>query len=145
MLTLTDGHDMFTELLTEHAGHSHIMYAVIEKSPEGSYIIKPLKQKQFVDGLCYLLQEIYGIENKNMERLKVGQVLSALVCFRGQGVVCSGFLSWARCCLLLFSFVGKMLSALVFFLGQDVVCSCFLSWARCLLVLPHVFSQSFAL
>lgn len=54
----------------EHAGHSHIMYAVIEKSPEGSYIIKPLKQKQFVDGLCYLLQEIYGIENKNMERLK---------------------------------------------------------------------------
>ncbi|XP_076459581.1 E3 ubiquitin-protein ligase MGRN1-like isoform X2 [Babylonia areolata] len=54
----------------EHIGHSHIMYAVIEKSPEGSYIIKPLKQKQFVDGLCYLLQEIYGIENKNMERLK---------------------------------------------------------------------------
>ncbi|PVD38213.1 hypothetical protein C0Q70_00824 [Pomacea canaliculata] len=54
----------------EHAGHSHIMYAVIEKSPEGSYLIKPLKQKQFVDGLCYLLQEIYGIENKNMERMK---------------------------------------------------------------------------
>lgn len=47
------------------------MYAVIEKSPEGSYLIKPLKQKQFVDGLCYLLQEIYGIENKNMERMKV--------------------------------------------------------------------------
>ncbi|KAK7111292.1 E3 ubiquitin-protein ligase MGRN1-like isoform X2 [Littorina saxatilis] len=54
----------------EHAGHSHIMYAVVEKIPEGSFIIKPLKQKQFVDGLCYLLQEIYGIENKNMERLK---------------------------------------------------------------------------
>nr|KAG5703182.1 hypothetical protein BaRGS_027347 [Batillaria attramentaria] len=54
----------------EHAGHSHIMYAIIEKSPEGSYLVKPLKQKQFVDGLCYLLQEIYGIENKNMERMK---------------------------------------------------------------------------
>ena len=126
MLTLTDGHDMFTELLTEHAGHSHIMYAVIEKSPEGSYIIKPLKQKQFVDGLCYLLQEIYGIENKNMERLKVGHVLSALVFCRGPGAVCSGFRLGARCCLVLFSFVGKMLSALVFFCGQDVVCSCFL-------------------
>ena len=28
------------------------------------YAIKALKQKQMVDGLCYLLQEIYGIENK---------------------------------------------------------------------------------
>ncbi|GFN87244.1 E3 ubiquitin-protein ligase mgrn1 [Plakobranchus ocellatus] len=54
----------------EHSGHAHITYAVIEKSQEGSYTIKPLKQKQVVDGLCYLLQEIYGIENKNMERLK---------------------------------------------------------------------------
>lgn len=54
----------------EHIGHAHITYAVIEKSQEGSYTIKPLKQKQVVDGLCYLLQEIYGIENKNMERLK---------------------------------------------------------------------------
>lgn len=56
---------------TEHAGHAHITYAVLEKSAEGSYTMKPLKQKQVVDGLCYLLQEIYGIENKNMERIKV--------------------------------------------------------------------------
>ncbi|XP_059168403.1 probable E3 ubiquitin-protein ligase MGRN1 isoform X2 [Physella acuta] len=54
----------------EHAGHAHITYAVLEKSAEGSYTMKPLKQKQVVDGLCYLLQEIYGIENKNMERIK---------------------------------------------------------------------------
>ncbi|CAL1530612.1 unnamed protein product [Lymnaea stagnalis] len=54
----------------EHAGHAHITYAVIEKNSEGTYTIKPLKQKQVVDGLCYLLQEIYGIENKNMERIK---------------------------------------------------------------------------
>ncbi|CAG5132039.1 unnamed protein product [Candidula unifasciata] len=54
----------------EHAGHAHITYAVIEKSQEGSYTVKPLKQKQVVDGLCYLLQEIYGIENKSMERMK---------------------------------------------------------------------------
>ena len=143
VLTLTDGHDMFTELLTEHAGHSHIMYAVIEKSPEGSYIIKPLKQKQFVDGLCYLLQEIYGIENKNMERLKVGHVLSALVFCRGPGAVCSGFRLGARCCLVLFFFVGKMLSALVFlgkmlsslvfFRGQDVCLFCHVSFHKALL------------
>ncbi|XP_005112498.1 E3 ubiquitin-protein ligase MGRN1 isoform X2 [Aplysia californica] len=54
----------------EHAGHAHITYAAIERSQEGSYAIKPLKQKQVVDGLSYLLQEIYGIENKNMERMK---------------------------------------------------------------------------
>ena len=27
-------------------------------------MLKPLKQKLFVDGLSYLLQEIYGLENK---------------------------------------------------------------------------------
>lgn len=64
---------MFFDLLSkEHVGHAHITYAVIEKSQEGSYAIKPLKQKQVVDGLSYLLQEIYGIENKSMERMKVG-------------------------------------------------------------------------
>ena len=56
----------------EHAGHAHITYAVVEKSSEGSsYNIKPLKQKQVVDGLTYLIQEIYGVENKNMESIKV--------------------------------------------------------------------------
>lgn len=64
---------LFFDLLSkEHVGHAHITYAVIEKSQEGSYAIKPLKQKQVVDGLSYLLQEIYGIENKSMERMKVG-------------------------------------------------------------------------
>ncbi|ESO93403.1 hypothetical protein LOTGIDRAFT_93698, partial [Lottia gigantea] len=55
----------------EHAGHAHMTFAVIDQNSEGGYTIKPLKQKQFVDGLCYLLQEIYGIENKNVERSKV--------------------------------------------------------------------------
>ncbi|XP_070580275.1 probable E3 ubiquitin-protein ligase MGRN1 isoform X2 [Ptychodera flava] len=48
----------------EFAGHSHILFATFEKTSEGSYMLKPLKQKQMVDGVCYLLQEIYGIENK---------------------------------------------------------------------------------
>ncbi|XP_012272615.1 E3 ubiquitin ligase RNF157 [Orussus abietinus] len=49
---------------------SHTTIAVVEKHSDGSYILKALKQKLFVDGLCYLLQEIYGIENKNTESAK---------------------------------------------------------------------------
>lgn len=37
----------------------------ISQPTGSSYTLKPLKQKLFVDGLVYLLQEIYGIENKN--------------------------------------------------------------------------------
>ncbi|KAL3875616.1 hypothetical protein ACJMK2_033548 [Sinanodonta woodiana] len=52
-------------------GHAHMTFANIERSSvDGGFIIKPLKQKQFVDGLCYLLQEIYGIENKHTEKNK---------------------------------------------------------------------------
>ncbi|XP_058795725.1 E3 ubiquitin ligase RNF157 isoform X2 [Phymastichus coffea] len=51
---------------------SHATIAVIEKHSDGSYVLKALKQKLFVDGLCYLLQEIYGIENKNTENAKQG-------------------------------------------------------------------------
>uniref|UniRef100_A0A671XBP8 E3 ubiquitin-protein ligase n=1 Tax=Sparus aurata TaxID=8175 RepID=A0A671XBP8_SPAAU len=37
-----------------------------------TYCVKPLKQKQVVDGVSYLLQEIYGIENKyNSQESKV--------------------------------------------------------------------------
>uniref|UniRef100_A0A914WFP7 RING-type E3 ubiquitin transferase n=1 Tax=Plectus sambesii TaxID=2011161 RepID=A0A914WFP7_9BILA len=48
---------------------SHATLAVVERSAEGhGYILKPLKQKLFVHGVCYLLQEIYGIENKNVDQ-----------------------------------------------------------------------------
>ena len=43
---------------------SHLTIAVVEKQNDQHYVIKAIKQKLFVDGLCYLLQEIYGIENK---------------------------------------------------------------------------------
>ncbi|XP_069365522.1 E3 ubiquitin-protein ligase MGRN1 isoform X1 [Maniola hyperantus] len=46
---------------------SHSTIAVVEKHSDGTYVLKALKQKLFVDGLCYLLQEIYGIENKNLD------------------------------------------------------------------------------
>ncbi|OWA53600.1 RING finger protein 157 [Hypsibius exemplaris] len=42
----------------------HVTLAVIDKQPDGTYVVKALKQKQCIDGLCYLLQEVYGIENK---------------------------------------------------------------------------------
>ncbi|CAD6230982.1 GSCOCG00006908001-RA-CDS [Cotesia congregata] len=55
---------------TEEPKQSHTTIAVVEKQSDGSYILKALKQKLYVDGLCYLLQEIYGIENKNTENTK---------------------------------------------------------------------------
>ncbi|XP_026472717.1 E3 ubiquitin-protein ligase MGRN1 [Ctenocephalides felis] len=51
---------------------SHSTIAVVEKHSDGTYVLKALKQKLFVDGLCYLLQEIYGIENKNNDSNKSG-------------------------------------------------------------------------
>jgi len=51
----------------EEPRQSHITMAVVEKHSDGQFVMKTLKQKLFVDGLCYLLQEIYGIENKNTE------------------------------------------------------------------------------
>ena len=54
----------------EHNGHSHMLFGVVEKADQG-FVLKPLKQKQMIDGLCYLLQEIYGIENKDNDRSKV--------------------------------------------------------------------------
>lgn len=48
---------------------SHTTVATVEKTIDGTYVLKALKQKLFVDGLCYLLQEIYGIENKNNDKV----------------------------------------------------------------------------
>lgn len=48
----------------DDARQSHTTIAVIERHSDGSFSLKALKQKLFVDGLCYLLQEVYGIENK---------------------------------------------------------------------------------
>ncbi|XP_069785729.1 E3 ubiquitin ligase RNF157 isoform X2 [Narcine bancroftii] len=48
----------------EHLGHSHVLLNTFDKNADGNCSVKPLKQKQVVDGVSYLLQEIYGIENK---------------------------------------------------------------------------------
>uniref|UniRef100_A0ACB8EK93 Uncharacterized protein n=1 Tax=Sphaerodactylus townsendi TaxID=933632 RepID=A0ACB8EK93_9SAUR len=58
----------------EHTGHCHVLLATFEKHADGSFCVKPLKQKQVVDGVSYLLQEIYGIENKyNTQDSKVAE------------------------------------------------------------------------
>ncbi|KYO31197.1 E3 ubiquitin ligase RNF157 isoform X2 [Alligator mississippiensis] len=58
----------------EHIGHCHVLLATFEKHADGSICVKPLKQKQVVDGVSYLLQEIYGIENKyNTQDSKVAE------------------------------------------------------------------------
>jgi hypothetical protein len=49
--------------------HSHSTICVVDHhNSDGEYHLRAMKQKIFVDGLCYLLQEIYGIENKNLTR-----------------------------------------------------------------------------
>lgn len=73
----------------DHPCHSHMTYAVVEKSSvDGGYMIKALKQKQFVDGLLYLLQEIYGIENKQTDRSKVNHQDSVFISLYTQ--ICDG-------------------------------------------------------
>ncbi|XP_028395246.1 E3 ubiquitin-protein ligase MGRN1-like [Dendronephthya gigantea] len=48
----------------EFNGHCNITMANIEKLSDESFTVKLIKQKQMVDGLCYLLHEIYGLESK---------------------------------------------------------------------------------
>ena len=40
-------------------------YCLIERSSDSIFVLKALKQKLYIDGLAYLLQDIYGIENKH--------------------------------------------------------------------------------
>ncbi|XP_077590209.1 E3 ubiquitin-protein ligase MGRN1b isoform X1 [Stigmatopora nigra] len=54
----------------ECLGHAHVLLAAFERHMDGSFSVKPLKQKQIVDRVSYLLQEIYGIENKNNQETK---------------------------------------------------------------------------
>jgi hypothetical protein len=45
------------------------LYLAVDKHSDGSFALKTLKQKLFVDGLCYLIQEIYGVERKSNEEV----------------------------------------------------------------------------
>ncbi|OBS63799.1 hypothetical protein A6R68_07662 [Neotoma lepida] len=54
----------------EVTGHEHMLLAAFEKYVGGSFSVKPFTQKQVVDLLSYLLQEIYSTENKNNQETK---------------------------------------------------------------------------
>jgi hypothetical protein len=45
----------------------HTTFGVVERASDGGFLLKAYKQKLFVDGLSYLLQEIYGLENKSAD------------------------------------------------------------------------------
>jgi hypothetical protein len=45
------------------------IFSAVDKHSDGSFALKTLKQKLFVDGLCYLIQEIYGVERKSNEEV----------------------------------------------------------------------------
>lgn len=59
-----------TALEGEEPRQSHILIATVERNHEYHYSIKPFKQKNFINGLTYLIQEIYGIENKIVRESK---------------------------------------------------------------------------
>ena len=42
--------------------HAHCVYAMFEKCSDGSFAVKVVKQKQMIDGVVFILQEIYGME-----------------------------------------------------------------------------------
>ncbi|XP_055373760.1 probable E3 ubiquitin-protein ligase MGRN1 isoform X2 [Condylostylus longicornis] len=52
----------------EDSRQSHTTICVVDHHSDGTYALRALKQKIFVDGLSYLLQEIYGIENKTLNK-----------------------------------------------------------------------------
>lgn len=79
---------VFSNSVTE-LRQSHTTIATVEKITDGTYVLKALKQKLFVDGLCYLLQEIYGIENKNNDKVRYSLI------------------SFSRKCLVFLDFAGK--------------------------------------
>lgn len=71
----------FDEFCVLDMRQSHTTIAVVEKHTDGTYVLKALKQKLYVDGLCYLLQEIYGIENKNHDKVSITTSFTLTLCF----------------------------------------------------------------
>ena len=56
----------------------HTTFGIVERASDGGFLLKAYKQKLFVDGLSYLLQEIYGLENKSAD-VHPNQVNTGLV------------------------------------------------------------------
>lgn len=63
----------------EFQDHAHMVHCLFEKSADNVFSIKVLKQKQNIDGISFILQEIYGMESKGSSDKSVGN---------GECVVC---------------------------------------------------------
>lgn len=63
----------------EFQDHAHFVFCVFEKSIDNIFSVKVLKQKQNIDGISFILQEIYGMESKGSSDKSVGN---------GECVVC---------------------------------------------------------
>lgn len=59
------------QIISAETKQSHTTICVVDHHSDGTYVLRALKQKIYVDGLCYLLQEIYGIENKNINKVSI--------------------------------------------------------------------------
>ena len=46
---------------------------MFEKSADNVFSVKVLKQKQNIDGISFILQEIYGMESKGSSDKSVGE------------------------------------------------------------------------
>jgi len=58
---------------------SQTTFACVAKNEEGQHMCKVLKQKIWVEGISYELQEIYGMEHASDGRVKT-QVWCSLLC-----------------------------------------------------------------
>lgn len=58
-------HDESTDEMVNPSPHAQITQAVIEKSNEGEFHVKVIKQILWVDEVRYELREIYGISDSN--------------------------------------------------------------------------------
>ena len=57
----------------EFQDHAHFVFCVFEKSIDNIFSVKVLKQKQNIDGISFILQEIYGMESKGSSDKSVGE------------------------------------------------------------------------
>ena len=57
----------------EFQDHAHFVFCVFEKSADNVFSMKVLKQKQNIDGVSFILQEIYGMESKGSSDKSVGR------------------------------------------------------------------------
>jgi len=73
---------------------SQTTFATLVKDEEGHWMPRVTKQKIWVDGTSYELQEIYGIENSSAGRSSDTGKQVSLLCIALSKVPCLQFACW---------------------------------------------------